>query len=222
MISAVVPVYNSEKILFDSYESIKKELKKITKDYEIIFRNDGSTDNSEDILNEIAKDKKVRVFSNKNHGLGFVLRNLFKDAKGDIVIYFDADAYMSFDLSVLPDLLNTDADVVIASRYKNGKIPLHRSAPSFVYRIMNRILFGIDIRDIGSGFVIFKKKVLDSVELSSDGFEIHIELFTKIKEKGFKIIEVPVSYSHWKDGSFKISSHGPKTLANTIRYWVCR
>ena len=221
-LSAVIPVYNSGEIIFGTYESIKKEFERITDDYEILFRNDGSTDNSEEVLKKITeKDKKVQFFSNSNHGLGYVLRKLFKDANGDYVFYFDADAYLSFDLAVLPKLLNkmNDADVVIASRYKKVKVPLSRRIPSLIYSKINRLLFGIDIVDVGSGFVLFKKEALDKVKLSSNGFNIHVELFTKIKKIGFKLIEVPVTYSHWEGGSFKILKHGPVTLIETFKLW---
>jgi hypothetical protein len=113
-----------------------------------------------------------------------------------------------------------DADVAIASRYKDSKVPLCRLIPSLTYRVINKLLFDIDIDDTGSGFVVFKKKALDSVKLFSDGFEIHIELYTKIKKAGFSIVEVPVRYSHWKGGSFKVLKHGPRTLANTVKIWL--
>jgi dolichol-phosphate mannosyltransferase len=221
-LSAVIPVYNSGKIILGTYNSIKKEFEKITDDYEILFRNDGSTDNSEEVLKKIAKnDKKVHFFSNSNCGLGYVLRKLFKSAKGDCIIYFDADVYLSFDLTILPNLLKKmdDADVVITSRYQKGKVPFSRLTPSLVYRAVNRLLFGIYILDVGSGFVFFKRKVLDAIELSSNGFDIHIELFTKIKKNGFKVIEMPVEYSHWEGGTFKVFKHGPKTLIETFKLW---
>jgi len=221
-LSAVIPVYNSRKIIFGTYESIKKEFEKITDDYEILFRNDGSTDNSEEVLKKIVKnDKKVQFFSNSNRGLGYVLRKLFKSASGDYIIYFDADAYLSFNLSILSDLLKNmnDFDVIIASRYKKGKIPLSRLIPSLAYRVINKLLFRINIEDAGSGFVLFKKKVFDEIELISNGFDIHMELFTKIKKRRFKIIEIPVSYSHWEGGSFKILKHGPTTLIETLKLW---
>lgn len=221
-ISAVIPVYNSGKILFGTYESVKNQLEKITKEYEILFRNDGSTDGSKKILEAIAKkDKRVRIFSNPNRGLGFVLRKLFKDAKGDLIIYLDADAYLSFEFDKLPFLVKKtkDADVVIASRYIKGEIPLIRYIPSRVYRIINQLLFGLSINDIGSGFVIFRRRALDKIYFSATGFDIHIEMYFKIKKAGFKIIEVPVKYVHWSGGSFKLFTHGPKILSNTLKFW---
>lgn len=220
-ISTCIPVYNSEKILIDSYKSIKKELEKITKDYEILFRNDCSKDNSLEVLKKIS-DKKVKVFSNeRNRGLGFTLRNLFKDAEGSVVIYFDVDAFLCFDLSLLKRFLEElkSCDVIIASRYELGDVPLCREIPSILYYGLNKILFKVKIRDAGSGFVIFKSATLKNINLCSDGFEIHAEIFAKIHRAGFRIKEVPVFYKAWRGGSFSVVEHGFKTLADTLKVW---
>jgi len=222
-ISAVIPVYNSGSILNESYKHVTQALSRITDDYEIIFRNDGSVDNSQQVIERIARgDRHVRVFSNDNRGLGYVLRRMFKDARGGLVIYMDADAYMTFGLKQLPKLIKRtkDTDVVIASRYKCGGIPLHRYLPSRTYKIINTVLFGIGIDDIGSGLVVFKKPALDRVRLYSNGFEIHIEMYTKLRKAGFSIIEVPTDYVHWDEGSFKMLKHGPRTLMMTLKYWL--
>ncbi|MCX6820759.1 MAG: glycosyltransferase family 2 protein [Candidatus Aenigmarchaeota archaeon] len=224
-ISAVIPVYNSCSILQGTYTSVKKVLSEMTDEYEILFRNDGSRDGSQKVLEKIARsDKHVRIFFNENHGLGYVLRQMFKDARGELVVYMDADAYMTFGLSQLPSLAGrtNEADVVIASRYNHGSIPLHRLIPSRTYKLINELLFGVGIDDIGSGLVVFKKSALDRIKLYSDGFEIHIELYTKLHKAGFRIIEVPTDYVHWDEGSFNMLKHGPRTLAMTMKYWLTR
>lgn len=222
-ISAVIPVYNSSDILNGTYRSVKNVLSGITKDYEILFRNDGSRDGSQKTLERIARsDRHVRIFANKNRGLGYVLRKMFKDARGELVVYMDADAFMTFGLEQLPSLvkLADGADAVIASRYKRGRIPLHRMIPSRTYKILNLMMFGVGIDDIGSGMVVFRKAALDRIKLYSDRFEIHIELYTKLQRAGFRVIEVPTNYVHWDEGSFKMLKHGPRTLVMTVRYWL--
>jgi len=223
-LSIVVPVYNSSKIIEDSYEKFKEVAEKITKDYEILFRDDFSKDNSKNILSKIVKkDKKVKIFLNdKNYGLGYTLRNLFKDASGRYVVYFDMDAPLSFDLDNFPIFLDKcdDCYSVIASRYvENPLLPFSRWFVSEFYYVINKILFNINIRDIGSGFVIFKKEALDILDLNCDGFDIHIEIFAKLQKNGFNVKEVPVAYRHWTGGSFRIFKHGPKTLFNTFKLW---
>ncbi len=226
-LSIVIPVYSSSKILEEACKTYKGILEKLNLPHEILFRYDCSPDDSYEVMQKLAKKyKNVRIFKNeKNMGLGFTLRNLFKDAKGEYVIYADADAYICFKnidkiLSKFIEEIN-NYDVIIASRYenKNKRIPFLRIISSETYNIINRILFGIKIRDIGSGFVIFKKEALNNITLKSNGFDIHIEIFTKLTRKNYNIKEIPVSYKHWYKGSFNILKHGPKTLLNTFRTW---
>jgi glycosyltransferase involved in cell wall biosynthesis len=223
-ISAIIPVYNSSKILEDAYKNIDNQLKKITDNYEILFRDDGSKDDSRDVLNKLVKKKNIKVFFNEgNRGLGYTLRNLFNDSKGEFIIYFDADAYLCFDLGLLNHFIEKmkDVDVIIASRYEKHtrKIPFYRVYPSRIYNVINNVLFNLDIEDIGSGFVIFKKNALNNIDLQSNDFDVHIELFAKLKKAGYKIEEIPVNYNHWYGGSFDVFKHGPKTLLNTFKIW---
>jgi len=223
-ISILVPVYGSEQILEDSHREFSRAIKRVTDDYEIIFMVDGSPDNSEKLLKGIAeKDDHVRVFSHKpNRGLGYTLRRLFEEATGEYVIYFDADSHLCFDLAHLAPVVEKaqDADATIVSRYMlNPILPFHRWLASESYYYLNRILFGIEIRDIGSGFVVMRKAALDEIELHSDGFEIHTEIFVKLAKKGFKVIEIPLPYKHWPGGSFRFMRHGIKALIYTFKLW---
>jgi len=222
--SIIIPVYGSEKILRESYGEISKAIKGVTKSYEILFRVDGSPDNSLEVLKAIAEqDERVKVSVNEvNRGLGYTLRKLFKDAQGKYLIYFDADAFLCFDLSFLPTIIKRieEADAVIVSRYfYNPLLPFHRWVASEVYHVLNKLLFSIDIRDIGSGFVVLRKDALDSLQLKSDGFDIHAEVYVKMAEKGYKILEVPLAYKHWDGGSFRLLRHGPKALISTLKLW---
>ena len=221
-ISILIPVYGSEKILARGYKSFSDAVKRTTDDYEIIYCVDGSPDKSEELLRSIAaKDPNVTVHSHSpNRGLGYTLRKLIKESSGDYVIYFDADSFLCFDLSFLPAMVEkiSDVDAVIVSRYMfNPVLPFHRWLASESYYLLNKILFGIEIRDIGSGFVIFRKSALETLDLSADGFEIHSEIFVRMARKKYKVIEVPLAYKHWPGGSFRFFKHGLKALIYTFK-----
>jgi len=225
-ISAVIPIYNAANTIPKSYLRLKSLLNDTGEDYEIIFRDDASRDNSLAILREIAKtNNRVKVFSHTpNRGLGYTLRKLFASSQGDIVIYLDVD--LSFDMDVLPDFLEQikreDIDVILASRYAGHakEIPFKRELLSRVYYFLSRILFDINVKDIGSGFVVFKKNVLNRIRLSARGFDIHIEIFAKIQEAGFKVKEIPVRYVHDHiAGTFSVLKHGPAVLLGTLKLW---
>ena len=220
-ISIIVPCYNEEKIIDASYKEIKEEISKITSHYEIIFANDGSTDNTKKNLKSIAaKDKKTKLISwGKNKGMGYTHRNLYKVAKGNVIIEMAAD--LSIKPAIFRDFLRyiRNYDVVIASRYKGvkGKIPLYRKIPSRIYYLIYRILFGIREKDITSGFMAFRKNALENIKLKSNGFEIHIELMLKLKKQGYKIIEIPAYYVHREKGTkFSVIKDGPYILYKSI------
>lgn len=223
-LSIVIAIYNADKILLQTYSRLTQQFGQITNDYEILFRDDASIDNSWEILQEIAnRDSKVKVFSNhSNRGLGFTLRELFKSAKGEVIIYLDTD--LSFDIAALPILLNAieSADVVVASRYKgiDGKIPFNRWILSRSYYLFSKLLFAVDVKDLGSGFVLFRREVLEKIGLVNEGFDIHIEIFSKLRKANFCVKEIPVAFLHVaKSSTFKIFKHGPQIIWGTLRYW---
>jgi glycosyltransferase involved in cell wall biosynthesis len=223
-ISVVVPIYNAQKILPDNYLILKEKLEDLGYDYNIIFRDDASSDKSKDILEDISKkDSKSKVFSEQhNHGLGFTLRKLFNDADGDIIVYVDID--LAFGVDILPALIEQieKTDVTLASRYVGlpSNIPFLRRISSRLYYWMCKILFSIKTKDIGSGLVVFRRKVLEGQNLSSEGFDIHIELFAKIERGGFSIREIPVKYKYNGYSTFSVLRHGLGIFTNTLGLWL--
>ena len=129
-----------------------------------------------------------------------------------------------FGIEILTSLINElgKNDVVLASKYagKKSKVSLLREISSRSYRLLCRSLFDVHIKDIGSGFVILKKTALDGIDLESDGFDIHIELFTKLKRKGSAIKEMPAEYNYNGYSTFSIFRHGPRVIINTLRFWL--
>ena len=223
-ISIVIPVYNAQKIILNSYKVLKEKLEKQNYSYEILFRDDASSDRSKYILGEIYKtDSKAKVFSNSlNRGLGFTLRNLFRHASGDIIIYLDID--LPFGIDILPHLIQElkSAEVILASRYAglSSRIPLPREITSRLYYLLCSLLFDINVKDIGSGAVVFRKEALNKLSLVSDGFDIHIEIFAQLKESGCIVKEIPAKYTYNGYSTFSILQHAPSVLINTLRFWL--
>lgn len=221
MLSLVIPIYNAEAIVRASYAALKQGLDKTGCDYEIIFRDDASSDKSKRIIEDIAaSDSKVKAYFHfPNQGLGFTLRQLFKEACGDVIIYSDID--LPFGTECLARLLKelSDVDVVLASRYGSvrSKIPLLRNISSRAYYLLCKILFHIPVKDLGSGLVLFKRMVFEEINLSACGFDIHIEIFNYLKYKGFRVKEIPEKYIHTGHTTFSILTHGPHIVSDTIR-----
>lgn len=225
-LSVLIPIYNSERIIYPHYEKINQHLQGMGITYELLMRDDKSGDASLKILEKISKENKhVKVFySQINHGLGYNLKELIRFSKGRFICYLDIDlSYGVEGISKLFNLINQEKqDIVLASKYlgERRSIPFKRIIASRVYYLINRFLFGIRLRDIGSGMVLFDRRILDKIVLNSDDFNIHLELFWKAKRSQFKIKEVGLPYVHYNQGSFKLLKHGPRTLLSTLLFWL--
>ncbi len=225
MLSIVIPIYNSSHYIKNTYKKLKGKAKALGVDYEFLFREDNGSDNSREVLKNLAaKDNKVRIFFNdRNMGLGYNLGKLFEDAKGEIVIYSNVD--LSFDLDCFNDFFKAiasgEADACFASKYfdKKRNIPFYRIVASRAYYLLVRLLFGIKIKDVCTGFVMIKKSVFNKIKLKQKRFAIHVELADKLARNGFVLKEFDVSYRH-KAGAFKISKHGLRIIVDTIAYWL--
>ena len=117
-ISIIVPIYNAEKFL---NKCIKSILKQTFENFELILVNDGSTDKSLDICNKYAKsDKRIKVINKKNEGSVLARKRGIKEAKGDYVIFVDADDWISINaLEVInEEINNNNADVIVFNYYK--------------------------------------------------------------------------------------------------------
>ncbi|HLF18379.1 MAG TPA: glycosyltransferase family 2 protein [Candidatus Omnitrophota bacterium] len=220
-ISIVIPVYNAASILKFSIEQIDAFFDRQNYDYEILLRDDGSSDHSRAILERLAEEHpKVRYSYNRtNAGLGFTLRELFLEACGDVIVYSDCD--LPFGVEGIQEVVTRvkEHDLVVASRYRGAahSVCFSRKLASRAYYLLCKALFNVPVIDIGSGLVAIKKEVLERVVLKSMGFEIHVELFIKAVRAGFNIYEIPMISEEAALNTFSIIRHGPKTVLETIR-----
>jgi glycosyltransferase involved in cell wall biosynthesis len=180
--------------------------------YEIIAVNDGSLDNTLEILSRLAEqDGKLKIVSYfKNVGRGMALRKGFKESTGEIIVSIDAD--LSYSPHYIFDLVETlrkepETDFVLASPYMPGgdvqNVPIHRL---WISKWGNKLLrFAMPNRIYTSTgiFRAYRKKVLDSLELESDGKEIHLEILSRALALGFRVKEIPAVLSSRRRGKSK-------------------
>lgn len=224
-LSVVIPCYNEERIIERSYARVKQVLERECPDYEIIIANDGSTDASLQILERISASDTRLIFIDyrPNRGMGYACRQMYRKACKDAVIQMDADLAMD-PADTVPSFLSelSAADCVVGSRYLGvtAEYPLRRRIASRGYYVMNRILFNIPLKDTQSGFFGIRRAVLQGLELNSDGFEIHVEMFVKLMRAGNSLKEIPLRFVHQTEsGEVSVLRAAPRMIAGTFRIW---
>jgi len=211
-LSVVIPMFNEAENVETTLNQIEEALASFQGTYEIVAVNDGSLDNTLGILTKVAsRNGKVRVVTySKNFGRGMALRSGFKESRGKIVVSIDAD--LSYNPHYIIDFVETlrieeDIDFVLASPYMPGggvqNIPFHRLWISKLGNKILRLAMPNRIYTSTGIFRAYRKKVLDSLELESDGKEIHLEILSKAIALGYRVKEIPAILSGRQRGMSK-------------------
>lgn len=222
MISIVIPAYNVAAHL----ENVITALLDIH-DIELIIVEDGSRDGTKEIAESLTKryEAVILISGSKRSGKGLALKRGFEISKGDAVGFLDADESIGIkDLKNLLDALSeVDVDAVIASRrLKASKIikkqPLRRRIASRVFNILIRVLFNLPFKDTQCGAKVFRKEVIKDIlsEIKANGFEFDVELLWRLKKRGYKIKEIPITWKHEEKSSFKLS-YAPQMLFSLLK-----
>jgi len=212
-VSVVIPVYNE----VSTIREIVVRVQAVDLDKEIIIVDDGSTDGTREQLQKIAlSQENIKVFyHDRNQGKGAALRTGFEGATGDIVIIQDADLeYDPREYSVLLEpILDGRADIVYGSRFLGGPHRVlffwHYLGNKFL-TLLSNALTNLNLTDMETCYKVFRREVLNDIQLKSNRFGFEPEFTAKIAKKGFRIYETSISYSGrtyaegkkigWKDG----------------------
>jgi dolichol-phosphate mannosyltransferase len=211
-LSIVIPMFNEAENAEATLKQVEESLASFSGDYEIIPVNDGSVDNTLEILKRLeSEDKKIKIVSySKNIGRGRALREGFKGAKGEIVVSIDAD--LSYDPHYILDFIETlkkepDIDLVLASPYMPGggvqNVPFLRLWISKLGNKILRLVMPNRIYTSTGIFRAYRKRVIESLELESDGKEIHLEILSKAIALGYRVKEMPAVLTGRQKGRSK-------------------
>jgi glycosyltransferase involved in cell wall biosynthesis len=220
-ISVILPAHNEQDCIGKSVGDAVAYLSSAFRDYEVVVVNDGSRDRTPDIVRDIAAtNPKVRLITlPTNEGYGSALAKGFKNARGDLVFFTDADN--QFDIRELSDLipLLAQADAVFGFRIYRYDSVL-RCILSWVYNRLVRILFRVKVRDVDCSFKLFTRPVVDQLVIESRDFFVDTEMVARTARMGFRIVEKGVRHYPRMAGHTTVrTSDIPRTLKTVARMW---
>jgi len=194
-ISVFFPCYNEQENVRRTVEKALEVLDKLNVDFEVIIVDDGSSDDTSKIADEIAgKNSRVKVVHHQhNLGYGAALQSGFKTATKELVFYTDGDG--QFDINEMPPLLSLMEQYDIVSCYRlNRRDPIIRKINGWCWTKLVCLLFGLKIRDIDCAFKLYKREIFDKIELSSTGALIDAEILARAAHKGYRITQKGVHH----------------------------
>lgn len=194
-ISVFFPFYNEEENIEKSVREADRFLLTAASDYEIIIVDDGSSDATAKIAQNLARENpKVKVIHHeKNMGYGAALRTGIKNCKKEYIFFTDGDN--QFDIKDLSKLLPyvRDFDIVAGFRVKR-KDNFIRRLNAMSWNLLVYFLYGLKIKDVNCAFKIFRREVTENLELKSSFGFINAELLVRAKKLGFTIKHVGVTH----------------------------
>jgi dolichol-phosphate mannosyltransferase len=228
----IVPTYNERDNIIRLIDAALAQDPRI----EVLVVDDGSPDGTGALVDErVAADARVHVIHRERKmGLGTAYLAGFRWAlEHDYELVFEMDADFSHDPSHLPQFIESarDADVVLGSRYRDGKVtvvnwPMSRLLLSYGANIYARIVTGLPLFDATGGFKCFHRKVLQAIDLNdvrSNGYAFQIELSFRAWRKGFRITEIPIVFVDRTEGESKMSGRIVREaiwMVWRLRWWA--
>ncbi len=200
-LSIVIPVYNEASSLIELYEGIKVNVSSFSL-WEILFIDDGSTDDSGEIIRSLyEKDKRIKLIQfHRNYGKSAALSEGFNMATGNYILTMDAD--LQDDPAEIDNLYKKilEGYDLISGWKKSRKDPLSKRLPSKFFNRVTRLMTGVKIHDFNCGIKLYRKRVVDSLEIYGGR---HRYIPALAGQKRFKISEISVHHRERKYGTTK-------------------
>jgi glycosyltransferase involved in cell wall biosynthesis len=194
-ISVFFPCYNEQGNVTGMVEQTLAVLEKLNADFEVIIVDDGSSDDTGKIADELSggNDRIKVVHHRTNLGYGAALQSGFKAATKELVFYTDGDG--QFDIKEMPGLLDLMEQCDIVSCYRlNRQDNLVRRINAWCWTKLVCLLFGMKIRDIDCAFKLYKREIFDTFKLVSTGALIDAEVLARSVRKGYRVVQQGVHH----------------------------
>ena len=206
-LSVVIPAYNEGDNLTKLVKDTLVDIKKVTKDFEIIIVNDGSSDKTGVVANKLAQMyTRVKVLHHKrNQGLALAWRTGISACKKDFILYIEGDGQQPFkDQHELLKKIK-DADLVLGNRSHRFDYSFFRKTLSYGYLFLLWIFFNLRYKDVGWSQA-YRRKIFDKIEMKSITPFFDTEVVIKAKRLGFKVVEADSYYRSRESGSSSLGN----------------
>jgi len=201
-VSFVLPMFNERENIEKTVDTLMSLAGELAREYEIVIVDDASTDGGDRVVEDAARREERIKFHRleKNTRFGGAFARGFKEAGKDIILYMDSDLPVSVqDIKVSFELIR-GADIVHGySKVKKGDT-LRRKFISGVYNFMVRTLFGLDIKDINSGYKIVRRSAVNGIDFISRSPFVDVELFLHARKNNCRIRQFPLVFNPREGG----------------------
>ena len=216
-VSVIIPTMNEEKSIGEVLDAVNIALKGA--DYEVLVVDT----NSKDRTREIAAEKGAMVIDEPRRGYGRAYKTGFEKATGDYIVTLDADC--TYPAEAIPDLIKTLEDEGLdfiscerMSRMEKGAMTAGHRLGNWVLRLVMNLLFRMRFKDSQTGMWVFRRSILPSLNLTSDGMALSEEIKIEAHTRGFRVKEVPIVYRPRK-GEVKLNSWRDGTANLKFLFW---
>jgi len=218
------PAYNDGGTVASLVIRAVQVARSLTPNYEVIVVDDGSTDSTSIIADELVRIyPTVRVVHHPaNQGYGGALRTGFASATKEVVFYTDGDAqYDPAEMALLWRRMVPGVDLVNGYKISRSD-PLHRIIIGRAYHYIVKVLFGLRVRDVDCDFRMMRRSIFERVRLEKSSGVICLEMMKKIQDAGFTLAEVPVHHYHRAYGKSQFFNFRRvvRTGIDVLKLWV--
>jgi glycosyl transferase family 2 len=215
-LSLCLPAYNEQEGIADTVLAALAILPKFVEQCEIVVVDDGSRDQTAARVRELAeRDRRVRLISHeRNGGYGAAVTSGLRAAKGDLVMFADSDG--QFDLLDAASLLGRlrGNDFVIGYRWRRAEAG-RRRLNAWAWGRLVQFVLGVKVRDLDCAFKLFRRDVVDRLQLTATGACINAEIMTQCVRAGLRYVETPVN--HYPRSAGVATGSNLKVIARAFR-----
>lgn len=204
-LSVIVPVFNEYPNIVRNLNMLMDEVANHFSDFEIIVVSDGSTDGTDDKIKTFRHPNFTPIVYERNQGKGNAVRSGFKRATGDFILFVDGGMEIHpKEIRIFVGLMDLyECDIVVGSkRHPQSKViyPWYRKILSWIYQLMTRALFNINVTDTQVGIKLFSRAVIDAIlpNLEVDRYGFDLEILSLAQRAGFnEILEAPIRLDYF-------------------------